>query len=193
MTKLDKVLKEGEIVIWRGKPEKYKILDKTNGPAFFKRCLINIAICAAVELSYVGLVYHLSAEILMWIIIGIFVVFAASPILFLIRSIRLKKCIYAATNYRLITVADKVISVTYNRIYEYCFKIDRDGHTSLLCGTEGLLAEPGKRRELAILGNPDDPGAGPCEKFAFYAITTPDELRRVLSEKIRNVKNKQNS
>ena len=188
MTKLDKVLKEGENVIWKGKPEKYRILDKTNGLYFLKRCMINIAICAAVELSYLGLAYHLSAEILEWLIIGIIVVFAVSPILLLYRSIKLKKCIYAATNYRLITIADKVISITYNRIYEYSFKTDMNGHTSLLCGKEGLLSEPGKWRELAFSGNPDDPGAGPCEKFAFYAISRPDELQKVLSEKIRNVK-----
>ena len=188
MTKLEKALKDGEIVIWTGKPEKYRILDKTNGLAFIKRCMINIAICAAVELSYWGMAYHLSAEILEWLVIGIAVVFAVTPILFLVRSIKLKKCIYAATNYRLITASHKIISVTYNRIYEYCFKIDKDGHTSLLCGTEGMSVEPGKWRELAVLGNPDDPGAGPCEKFAFYAISTPDELKKVLSEKIRNVK-----
>ena len=185
MSKLDKTLKDGETVIWEDKPEKYKILDRTNGPVFFKRCLINLLICAAVELSYYGFAYALEAEILEWLMIGIFVVFAVSPILFLIRSIKLKKCIYAATNYRLITVADKVIAIKYNRIYQYSFKTDVDGHTSLLCGKEGLSSEPGKWRELAFLGNPDDPEAGPCEKFAFYAISKPDELWKVLSERIR--------
>ena len=185
MTELDKALKDGEIVLWKGKPEKYKILDKTYKPVFIRRCLINAAICVAVELAYYWFAYTSSADILVWLMIAIFVAFAVSPILFLLRSRKLRKFIYAATNYRLITVSEQVIGVTYKRITEYSFKVDRDGHTSLLCGKDGTSSKPGKWREIALFGNPDDTGVGPCEKFAFYAVSKPDELRKVLSEKIK--------
>lgn len=187
MTELDKALKDGEIVIWKGKPENYKILDKTNRPVFIKRCVICVVICVAVELLYLWLTRISNADLLVWLMVVIFVACAASPILFLLRSRKLKKGIYAATNYRLITFADQVVGVTYNRIKEYSFKMDPDGHTSLLCGKKGVSSKPGKWRELALFGNPDDNGTGPCEKFAFYAISKPDEIRKVLSEKIRSL------
>ena len=184
MTELDKALKDGETVIWKGKPEKYNILDKTNKPVFIRRCVICFIICAAVELLYLWLTSISGADILVWLMIVIFVACAASPILFLLRSRKLKKAIYAATNYRLLTVADQVVGITYNRIKEYSFKMDPDGHTSLLCGKKGISSKPGKWREIALFGNPDDSGAGPCEKFAFYAIARPNELKAILSEKI---------
>ena len=184
MTELDKALNDGETVIWKSKPENYKVLDKTNKPVFIKRCVICAVICAAVELLYLWLTSISSADLLVWLIVVIFVACAASPILFLLRSRKLKKGIYVATNYRLITFADQVVGITYNRIKEYSFKMDKDGHTSLLCGKKGLSSNPGKWREIALFGNPDDDGSGPCEKFAFYAIDKPNDLKKVLSEKI---------
>lgn len=185
MTELDKVLGPEETLLWSGRPEKFKILDTTYKPVFIFRCVLCVVILIAVEVLYITTAISMNAGIKWGLVAVIFAACAASPILFLARSQKLKKYFYAATNTRLIIVTEQLKEIQYRRIPVCAFKTDADGHTSLLCGEKAVASKPGKWRELAFFGNPGDDGIAPCEKFAFYAVADPDELRKTLSGKVQ--------
>lgn len=184
MSELDRVLRVEEHLLWSGKPEKFEILDATNKPVFIFRCILCAVILVAVELLYILTAIGSGAGIKWGVAAVLAIACALSPILFLTRSRKLRKYIYAATDMRLIIVTDQVKEIVYQRIPRCAFKMDADGHTTLLCGEKAIRSKPGKWRELAFFGNPGDDGTSPCDKFAFYAVETPEELRAVLEGKV---------
>ena len=184
MSELDRVLKAGETLLWSGKAENYQILDTTNKPVFIFRSILCAAICVVVEVLYAATAISTGAGIKWGIVAVLFAACAASPILFLTRSLKLKKYVYAATNLRLLIVTDQTKEIDYPRVKRCAFKTDADGHTSLLCGAKALASKPGKWREMAFFGNPGDDGVSPCEKFVFYAVDRPEELRKVLEGRV---------
>lgn len=179
-----KVLRAEEHLLWSGNPEEFEILDTTNKPVFIARCILCAAILIAAELLYTLTAVESGAGIKWGVAAFIFFACAASPILFLTRSRKLKKFTYVATDMRLIIMSDQVREIDYPRIPSCAFKTDADGHTTLLCGKRAIISKPGKWRELAFFGNPGDDGTSPCDKFAFYAVDTPEELRAVLAGKV---------
>lgn len=184
MSELDRVLKAEEHLLWSGKPENFEILDATNKPVFIFRCILCAVILAAVELLYILMAIGSGAGIKWGVAAVLAIACALSPILFLTRSRKLRKFIYAATDTRLIIVSDQVKEIEYRRIPGCAFKTDADGHTTLLCGAKAISSKPGKWRELTFFGDPGDDGTSPCGKFAFYAVETPEALRAVLDGKI---------
>ncbi|MBQ6321603.1 MAG: hypothetical protein IJI24_01900 [Lachnospiraceae bacterium] len=182
MSELEKMLQDGEHVVWRGKAETFTILDGTNKSVFFLRLILCTLICIVVEILYVISATSTGADIKLGLMVIIFIACAASPLLFLSRSRKLRKYQYVATNMGLFTVYDQIRSMPYKRISSYVFKKDADGHTSLLCGKKGIAAKPGKWREIAYFGNPGDDGVSPCDQFGFYAVDTPDKLEDILKE-----------
>ena len=187
MHELERALKEGEHLLWTGKPESYKILDKTNKPAFLRRCLIWAIICFGLEIMYVRIMLASGTGIKWGVMAVFFVVCASIPGLFLFRSRQIRKFVYAATDRRLLIVSDQVREMAYERIPECALKIDKDGHTTVLCGKKAIAAKPGRWRKFTYCVDPNDNGVAPGAKFGFYAVDEPDELRRALSGRVRLV------
>ena len=52
---------------------------------------------------------------------------------------KLRKTVYLATDRRLIVLRDSVHDMKYACIHEAAFRMDRDGHVSLLCGDAQAL------------------------------------------------------
>lgn len=184
MSRLDRTLKDGEQLLWSGKAESYQLLDLTNKPVLLCRSILCAVICLVIEALYIVTAIALEAEIKWGIIAVLFAACAASPILFVTRSMKLRDYIYAATDKRLLIIADQNKEIDYPRIHKCAFKKDADGHTSLLCGAKAVESRPGKWREIAFFGNPGDDGVSPCETFAFYAIDRPEELRKALEGRV---------
>ena len=184
MSELERVLRAGEEVLWSGKPEKFKTLDATYKPVFFSKVLLCAVICVVLEVIYALLATRSGAGIKMGLVLVIIACCALSPILFFTRTRTLRRCVYAATNLRLIIVADQVREIEYRRIPVCSFRKDADGHTSLLCGAKAIAAKPGKWRDIALFGNAGDDGSSQCEKFAFYAVDKPLALREALTGKV---------
>ena len=184
MTDLERSLIDGESVLWSGKPERFTILDATNKPVFLFRTILCAVICIVAELLYVVPVISSGAGIKWGFVAVIIIACAASPVLFLTRSLKLRKMIYAATNQRLIIVSDQVKAIEYRRIPICAFRKDADGHTTLLCGDKATKSKPGRWRELTFFANANNDRVSPCEKFAFYAVEKPEKLRSVLNGKL---------
>ena len=184
MSKLDNILKDGEQLLWSGKAENYEVLDATNKPELIHRSILCTGICILIEALYIGTAIYLDAGIKWGIVAALLIACAASPILFVTRSMKLKDYIYAATDKRLLILADQNREIDYPRIPKCAFKEDSDGHISLLCGEKAVISKPGKWREIAFFGNSGDDGVSPCDTFAFYAIDHPEELREVLKGKV---------
>ena len=187
MQELERALKEGEHLLWTGRPEPYKILDKTNTPAFVQRCLICAIICLGLEILYVRTMLASGTGIKWGVMAVFFVICASVPVLFLFHSRRVRKFVYAATDQRLLIVSDQVREMAYERIPECALKTDKDGHTTVLCGKKAIAAKPGRWRKLTYCVDPNDNGVATGTKFGFYAVDEPDELRRVLSGRVRLV------
>ena len=185
MPELNKVLNVGEKVLWKGGPEKYKILDKTNTQTFILRCALCALICILVEISYILMARYSEVDILWWLIGLIFIGCVTSPILFLLRSRKLRKHVYVVTNTRLLILKDPVMMVSYRRIQECALKTDADGHTTLLCGNKAVTSKPRKWREISYFGDVGGAETDPCSTFAFYAVQRPDELRIALAGKVQ--------
>ena len=184
MSELERALKAGEELLWSGKAESFKILDATNKPVFVFRSILCAVICVVVEILYVIGANSTGAGVKWALVAVLFIACAASPILFLFRSRKLRKILYAATDTRLMIVSDQVMSVDYPRIPKCAFRKDADGHTTLLCGEKAISSKPGKWRELSVFGNPGDDGTSPCQKFAFYAVDDPEGLRAALTGRV---------
>ena len=178
-------LKNGEEILWSGKTKQYELLDTTNRPVFLFRLILCTLICIAVEILYIKMANMSGAGVQWGVLAVIFAACAASPILFLTRSMSLKKYRYYATNMRLILVDDQIREMPYERIPVCAFKQDADGNTSLLCGEKAVSSRPGRWRELTLFGNLNNDGVSPCDKFAFYAVDSPESLRSVLKDRIR--------
>ena len=114
---LSSVLETGEEVLWRGKPETFETLDKTNKPAIVKSEIIKLVISVALIIAYIVAAGSNGAGIKPGIIIIILAVMAyalASP--FLHANTLRRKVEYVITNQRLITIKDEAKGVEFDKI-----------------------------------------------------------------------------
>lgn len=178
-------LRDGEELLWTGKPLCEKTLDQTYKGAFLRRLLIGGGLTIILEALYIraALMSEVGIKPVMIILLPILCLYSAASILIGGRKIRLLT--YAATDRRLMVVSDSMAEMPYKRIKEAVFKMDADGHETLLCGSEAVKSRPVKWRDLSLYAKNDasDDMNKPCEKYALYAVSDPDGLRAVMKEK----------
>ena len=186
--KLKAKLKDDETLLWTAKPEAFETLDSTHKAYFVKKAvLIGIVLVALVAL-YVKMAIDKNADVQpMVILIGL--AFGAYGILgeFLDANKLRNKSLYALTDQRIIAVMGmSVEAVDYERLSDYEFVTDADGHTSLLCGERAREAKPYGRRSATVCGAQNNSETGECHGFALYGITAEvQNIEKILKEHIK--------
>ena len=181
---ISRILETDEHLIWQGKPEPFITLDSTHKKVFVRRIIISVITAAVLMALYFLIISKKGADLNAFIFVAIIVCCALGPISVFIHAGKLRrKAVYAASNQRLIVYSGDLKTVSYDYIKEACFKTDDDGHTTLLCGKSAVDAPPSKWRIISLFGLNDlEAKDGPvCERFAFYALENPEELREVLA------------
>ena len=181
---LARVLESDEHLIWQGKPEEFETLDKSYKKLFVNRVIIAIIAAAVIIAAYAFIILNKGVELNIFVRVVIAAASVLGPLSVFNYANKLrKKTVYAASNKRLIVYSGDLKTTEYEMIKTACFKKDEDGHTTLLCGKEAVNAAPSKWRMISLFGLNDlEAEGGPeCERFGFYALENPEELREVLA------------
>lgn len=180
-------LKDDETLLWSARPEAFETLDKTHKAHFIKKAVLITVIFAAIVIAYVVAAIDTSSEIQIPVII-IALVAALYGIFgdFLDANKLKKKSLYALTDQRLIAMMGMSFeAVDYERLSDFDFFSDEDGHVSLLCGERAREAKPFGRRSATVCGAQNNSETGECEGFAMYGVTAEVEnIREILSKHI---------
>jgi len=186
---LKSALEPGEKIVWRGGPEKFRVLDATHKPYFIKHCIISLLVSVIIAVTYIVMATKNDADVKVFMI-AIAVVFAAyKPMIILSDAGKLaKETLYVATDRRLMVIKDSARHMEYHRILTAGFGTDADGHVSLLCGGKAMKSVPTAWRTYTLLGQGalDEEGS-PCESFCFYAVDDVEGLKEVLKDYINIV------
>jgi len=185
--KISKDLKEGEEIIWVGKPEGLKMLDVPYGSSVIIRWIICLIVVAS-GLWY-GLIFAPSAEYLsvntdvvmvIWVAIGI--ILAVWP--FLDLSMLKTKCCYCITNQRAIIFIKSVSSAAKEKsladVSEITFDIIADDRGNIYIGSK--LKDSQKRARTSVLA----PSMGKEDEeypLVFHSIINPEEILGLFPKK----------
>ena len=186
--KLKAKLKDDETLLWTAKPEAFETLDKTHKAYFVRKAVIITIVVAALIALYIKMAIDKNADVqLAVILIGI--AFGAYGVFgeFLDANKLRNKSLYALTDQRIIAVMGmSVEAVDYERLSDYEFVTDEDGHTSLLCGERAREAKPYGRRSATVCGAQNNSETGECHGFALYGITAEvKNIEKILKEHIQ--------
>lgn len=181
---IEKELKPGEHLVWQSRPEKFDTLDKTYKKAFTDKIIISAVTAAVLILSYIFIMLPDDIKPNIYLIAAVIVFCALSPLSVFTYARRLRnKTVYAASNKRLFVYSGDLKTTAYEMIKTSCLRQDDDGHTTLLCGSSAVRAKPAKWRLICLFGlndtGEDEPAV--CQRFAFYALKDPGELKETLA------------
>lgn len=172
-------LEVGEQILWQGKAEPFETLDKTHRKSFAVKAIVGGLIAIIISIVYIFAVIN-TAPIKFFVFLVVFILCGIPAFNVLSDASKLRKTAYLATDRRLISVRDSVHDMKYDCIHEAAFRMDRDGHVSLLCGDEAMKLKPEKWREAAVVGQRVTEGPD-CHRFVLYAPTEPDVLKEILN------------
>ena len=96
------------------------------------------------------------------------------------------KTIYALTDQRMIALMGMSFeAVDYDRVSDYEFVTDEDGHTSLLCGERAREVKPFSRRTVTVCGAQNNAETGECQGFAMYGVSAEvKSIEKIISRRI---------
>ena len=178
---LKSTLEKDERILFKGKPESFETLDKTNKQPFMITTVLTVLVCLALILTYT--VNTLAIENFKILVPLIIAAVGALIISSTFRDTRkIKKLEYVITNKRLMRLGDEISSMPFQAIKQYIFNQDEEGHTSLLIGEDAIMKKSSKWRSAAVSSFSKDPNTGECEHAVFYAI--PERFRNVFTEQI---------
>ena len=187
MPDVNKILQDGEELLWQGRSLITEPLNKTYRPVFVKKLIIGLIVMGILGFLYIRAALSTDAGVKPMVIIALAILCLFSAFQVIYSPRKLRKMIYAATDKRLMIVTpDHVIDVPYGRIHEAVFKTDADGLTSLLCGKDAVKSGPSAWRDLTAFAHVDPNGeaAQSCESFVLYGIDRPDQLKDALTDRI---------
>ncbi len=177
-------LRQGEKILWKGKPENFETLDLTHKKPLINRAIFIITIVALLCIIYA--VYAISNNIEVKYILIVVAMFCA--VMGVVNGFnqgrKMKKMTYVITDQRIISVLELPKSLEYSQVKEVEFKEDADGHISVLFGEDAIKAKPYQRRALALLDPYIDEESGFCSRFAFYAVPDADNLKNIMAKYI---------
>ncbi|MBR4475044.1 MAG: hypothetical protein IKS55_15590 [Oscillospiraceae bacterium] len=172
-------LEPGEQILWQGGTEAFETLDNTHKKSFAVKAIIGSLVAILISAVYVFAVIN-TAPINYFVFLVVFILCGIPAFNFLGDAHKLRKTVYLATDRRLIVLRDSVHDMKYACIHEAAFRMDRDGHVSLLCGDEAMKLKPEKWREAAVVGQRVTEGPD-CHRFVFYAPSDPEALKDILN------------
>lgn len=171
-----------EKVLWSGKADEFVTLDSTNKAAYIRRAITILGIVIGLCLVYIVYVTSKGIELKLGLV-AIAIAFAVlGSVNFYSDAKKLRRAFYAVTNKRIISIIDVPKSVEYARINAAQLKTDEDGHVSLLCGKKVIQSKSHKWRMFALLDPYIEPETGICERFALYAVSDAENLKKILSD-----------
>lgn len=180
-------LKDDETLLWSARPEAFETLDKTHKAHFVKKSILIAVVFAAIIIAYIIAAIENNAAIqIPVIIIGLVAALYGIFGDFLDANKLKNKSIYALTDQRIIAMMGMSFeAVDYERLSDFDFFTDEDGHVSLLCGERAREAKPFGRRSATVCGAQNNSDTGACEGFAMYGVTAEVEnIRNILSQHI---------
>ena len=180
-------LKDDETLLWSARPEAFETLDKTHKAHFVKKAILIGVIFTAIIVAYIVAALNTHSDIqIAVIVIGILAALYGIFGDFLDANKLKNKSLYALTNQRMIAMMGMSFeAVDYERISDFDFFTDDDGHVSLLCGERAREAKPFGRRSATVCGAQNNAETGLCEGFAMYGATAETEkIREILSKRI---------
>ena len=185
--KLKAKLKDDETLLWTAKPEAFETLDSTHKKHFVMKGILLSVIFLALIAIYIraALSTHSTIQIPV-ILIGLAAYAYGLFGEFLDANKLRNKSLYALTDQRMIAVMGmSVEAVDYERLSDYEFVTDEDGHTSLLCGERAREVKPYGRRSATVCGAQNNAETGECHGFAMYGITAEvKNIERIISGRI---------
>lgn len=177
--KLKAKLKDDETLLWSAKPEAFEILDKTHKAHFVQKAILITVVFLAIVAVYIYMAIDTSSAIqIPVIIIGLVAALYGMFGEFLDGRKLQNKTLYALTDQRMIAMMGMSFeAVDYERLSDYEFVTDEDGHTTLLCGERAREVKPYSRRTVTVCGAQNNAETGECQGFAMYGIT--DEVKNI--------------
>ena len=177
-------LRDGESLLWCGKPEAFEIMDRTYKQHLIRRAIVIIGVVTAICVIY--LLYASSKGItikpvLVALAMAGAIMGAANGFL---EGKKLRRMCYAITDQRIISVLELPKSLEFNRVKEVAFKTDKDGHTSILFGTKTIKSKAHSWRNLALADPYIDEGTGFCTRFVMYAVPEAEKIKEILGQYI---------
>lgn len=187
MPDVSKNLQDGEELLWQGQAVENKALSKVYRPVFIRKLVIGLIVLAVICFLYIRAALATDAGIKPMVIIVLIVLCLFPAVQMFYSTGKLKKMAYAATDRRLMIVtSDHVFDMPYKRIQEAAFRMDADGQTSLLCGSDAIKSRTSAWRDLTAFTHSDPNGDTnlKCESYVLYGIDRPDQLKSVLADRI---------
>ena len=185
--KLKAKLKDDETLLWTAKPEAFETLDSTHKKHFVMKGILLSVIFLALIAIYIRAALSTHSTIQIPVILIGLAAYAYGLFGEFIDANKLRnKSLYALTDQRMIAVMGmSVEAVDYERLSDYEFVTDEDGHTSLLCGERAREAKPYGRRSATVCGAQNNAETGECHGFAMYGITAEvKNIERIISGRI---------
>ena len=185
--KLKAKLKDDETLLWTAKPEAFETLDSTHKKHFVMKGILLSVIFLALIAIYIRAALSTHSTIQIPVILIGLAAYAYGLFGEFIDANKLRsKSLYALTDQRMIAVMGmSVEAVDYERLSDYEFVTDEDGHTSLLCGERAREVKPYGRRSATVCGAQNNAETGECHGFAMYGITAEvDNIEKILSQHI---------
>ena len=185
--KLKAKLKDDETLLWTAKPEAFETLDSTHKKHFVMKGILLSVIFLALIAIYIRAALSTHSTIQIPVILIGLAAYAYGLFREFIDANKLRnKSLYALTDQRMIAVMGmSVEAVDYERLSDYEFVTDEDGHTSLLCGERAREVKPYGRRSATVCGAQNNAETGECHGFAMYGITAEvDNIEKILSQHI---------
>ena len=185
--KLKAKLKDDETLLWTAKPEAFETLDSTHKKHFVMKAILLSVIFLALIAIYIRAALSTHSTIQIPVILIGLAAYAYGLFGEFMDANKLRnKSLYALTDQRMIAVMGmSVEAVDYERLSDYEFVTDEDGHTSLLCGERAREVKPYGRRSATVCGAQNNAETGECHGFAMYGITAEvDNIEKILSQHI---------
>lgn len=185
--KLKAKLKDDETLLWTAKPEAFETLDSTHKKHFVMKGILLSVIFLALIAIYIRAALSTHSTIQIPVILIGLAAYAYGLFGEFMDANKLRnKSLYALTDQRMIAVMGmSVEAVDYERLSDYEFVTDEDGHTSLLCGERAREVKPYSRRSATVCGAQNNAETGECHGFAMYGITAEvDNIEKILSQHI---------
>jgi hypothetical protein len=185
--KLKAKLKDDETLLWTAKPEAFETLDSTHKKHFVMKGILLSVIFLALIAIYIRAALSTHSTIQIPVILIGLAAYAYGLFGEFMDANKLRnKSLYALTDQRMIAVMGmSVEAVDYERLSDYEFVTDEDGHTSLLCGERAREVKPYGRRSATVCGAQNNAETGECHGFAMYGITAEvKNIERIISGRI---------
>lgn len=180
--KLKEEIMPDEKLLWCGEVEKFETMDKTYKSAYIKRAIKICSIVAGLCLIYIFYAVSKGIELKLGLVAVAMGFEILGSLNFFSDAKKLRRTVYAITDRRIISFADVPKSVDLIRVRDVDFKTDEDGHVSVLFGKKVIASKSHQWRSYSLLDPYIDEETGVCERFAMYAITDIEIVKKLLAD-----------